>query len=97
MRDSIVDINGFFRTHGIVIDPLPHLILDDSIYEDTIDIKTGSYCPETYTIKLSTHNRIKKDILRSYCHELIHHTQNLTNHKLLLSLHNKSIIDDVCL
>ena len=38
--------------------------------------RTAYYQPETQTIVVYTTNRHPKDILRSYCHELIHHIQN---------------------
>jgi len=39
--------------------------------------KTAFYDPKEETITLFTNNRHPKDILRSYAHELVHHTQNL--------------------
>ena len=39
--------------------------------------KTAYYDPQEKAITLFTHNRHPKDILRSYAHELVHHTQNL--------------------
>ena len=38
--------------------------------------RTAFYKPDTQTIVVYTTNRHTKDILRSYCHELIHHVQN---------------------
>ena len=38
--------------------------------------RTAFYKPDTQTIVVYTTNRHPKDILRSYCHELIHHVQN---------------------
>ena len=38
--------------------------------------RTAYYQPETQTIVVYTTNRHPKDVLRSYCHELIHHVQN---------------------
>ena len=38
--------------------------------------RTAFYQPDTQTIVVYTTNRHPKDILRSYCHELIHHVQN---------------------
>ena len=38
--------------------------------------RTAFYKPDTQTIVVYTKNRHPKDILRSYCHELIHHVQN---------------------
>ena len=38
--------------------------------------RTAYYQPETQTIVVYITNRHPKDILRSYCHGLIHHIQN---------------------
>ena len=38
--------------------------------------RTAYYYPEESTIVIFITNRHPKDILRSYCHELIHHVQN---------------------
>ena len=38
--------------------------------------RTAFYKQDTQTIVVYTTNRHPKDILRSYCHELIHHVQN---------------------
>ena len=38
--------------------------------------RTAYYDPEKSTIVVFVTNRHPKDILRSYCHELIHHVQN---------------------
>ena len=38
--------------------------------------RTAYYDPEESTIVIFITNRHPKDILRSYCHELIHHVQN---------------------
>lgn len=39
--------------------------------------KTGYYEPETKQIVIYTSGRHAKDVVRSFCHELIHHMQNL--------------------
>ena len=39
--------------------------------------KTAHYNPEDQSITLFVHGRHPKDILRSFAHELVHHTQNL--------------------
>ncbi len=39
--------------------------------------KTAYYDPQEKAVTLFTHDRHPKDILRSYAHELVHHTQNL--------------------
>jgi Zn-dependent peptidase ImmA (M78 family) len=38
--------------------------------------RTAYYQPETQTIVVYITNRHPKDVLRSYCHEMIHHVQN---------------------
>ena len=38
--------------------------------------RTAHYDPEEKTIVIFITNRHPKDILRSFCHELIHHVQN---------------------
>ena len=38
--------------------------------------RTAFYTPSTQTIVLFITDRHPKDILRSYCHEMIHHVQN---------------------
>lgn len=40
---------------------------------------TGNYDYTTNTITLYISQRQAKDILRSFCHELIHHSQYLSN------------------
>jgi hypothetical protein len=72
----------------VEIDPLPEvkLIGDDEKTNDTSDIliSTGGYDPVTSTIVLYISNRHIKDILRSYCHEMIHHSQALDNKDFVL-------------
>lgn len=76
-------INDFYRSQNLKIDPLPSVQLID--YNDQkndvsdILISTGGYMPKLQQIILYIDNRHIKDILRSYCHELIHHVQNLDN------------------
>ena len=59
------------------IQQAPKLILrQDEKNGDMLFGRTAYYQPETQTIVVYTTNRHPKDILRSYCHELIHHVQN---------------------
>ena len=59
------------------IQKAPKLILrqDDSNAKKLFG-RTAYYTPSTQTIVLFITNRHPKDILRSYCHEMIHHIQN---------------------
>ena len=59
------------------IQQAPKLILrKDEKNADMLFGRTAYYQPETQTIVVYITNRHPKDILRSYCHELIHHVQN---------------------
>ena len=72
---------------GMKIDPLPNVQLVDSsnVKNNRSDllISTGGYMPALNSIVLYIDNRHLKDILRSYCHELVHHNQNLENNDYL--------------
>ena len=58
-------------------------------------ISTGGYQPETSTIVLYISNRHIKDILRSYCHELVHHSQALDNLDFIRRTYaRENVIDD---
>lgn len=62
------------------IDPLPEVKCDFTEAE-LLDpfIRTGNYNSETRTITIFVKNRQLKDILRSFCHELVHHSQNVSD------------------
>ena len=56
----------------------PRLFLrNDSENSQKMLGNTAYYDPQEKSITLFTHKRHPKDILRSYAHELVHHTQNL--------------------
>ena len=59
------------------IQQAPKLFLrQDEENADMLFGKTAYYDPSSQTIVVYITNRHPKDILRSYCHELIHHVQN---------------------
>ena len=58
-------------------DPPRLFLRDDSENSKKILGKTAYYDPQAKAVTLFTHSRHPKDILRSYAHELVHHTQNL--------------------
>ena len=59
------------------IQQAPKVILrNDEKNADMLFGRTAFYQPETQTIVVYTTNRHPKDILRSYCHEMIHLVQN---------------------
>ena len=73
----IEEIVKFLRTK-MDIDPLPRVILDKTPNpEDELFIKTGYYDPSENKLVLFVDNRHIKDILRTFCHEMVHRNQNL--------------------
>ena len=59
------------------IQQAPKLVLkQDKENAEKIFGRTAYYDPEEYTIVVFITNRHPKDILRSFCHEIIHHVQN---------------------
>ena len=83
----IKQINDYLRSQDFQIDPLPEIMLVDESEQknDSSDIliSTGGYQPDTKTVILYIDNRHIKDILRSYCDEMVHHNQNLDNEDYL--------------
>lgn len=69
-------ICDFFVKKGLNIEPYPHVKLHRKEQEG-LYIKTGYYDPETKEVHLFVADRHPKDVLRSFAHELIHHSQNL--------------------
>lgn len=78
LENYIAELTQYMENSGITISPLPRVVLKkgSSLTSDTL-CNTGHYEPVSKTIVLYTANRHPKDILRSYAHELIHHSQNL--------------------
>lgn len=77
-RDYTAEIVEFFRKEGVKVDPEPKIVLKaggGSRFDPFVP--TGNYRPDTMTITLYVGNRHVKDILRTFCHELFHHSQNL--------------------
>ena len=82
-------IINFFRTKDFKIDPIPNIIFNAQPNdEDNILISTGNYQYATQTINLFVDNRHIKDLLRSFCHEMIHHHQYLENPDYFKRIHS---------
>ena len=76
LKEHIEDIIKFLRSIEFQIDPIPNVKIDDTENDpDDIFIKTGYY--DGNSIVLFTSNRHIKDILRTFCHEIVHHYQHL--------------------
>ena len=78
-KQLIADLTNYMIEKGRNIEPLPKLEFIDGDTENAKDFfgKTAYYDPATQTIVLYTEGRHPKDIVRSYSHEMVHHTQNL--------------------
>ena len=94
----IDQINKYMRESGFEIDPLPEVVLADESQQKNstsdILISTGGYSPELSRVVLYTDNRHIKDILRSYCHEMVHHHQNLDNGDYLRRIYKDADVVD---
>ena len=78
-KQLIADLTNYMIEKGRNIEPLPKLEFVDGDSENAKDFfgKTAYYDPATQTIVLYTEGRHPKDIVRSYSHEMVHHTQFL--------------------
>lgn len=79
LTQHINSINEFALKNGYNVSPFPQVEFIDDDINNANDFfgKTGYYNPQTKTITIFTLNRHPKDVTRSFCHELVHHMQNL--------------------
>ena len=76
----IEELLKYFNEIGFEVNPLPRIVLDDTPNpEDELFIKTGFYDPSENKLVLFVDNRHIKDILRTFCHEMVHRNQNIVN------------------
>lgn len=78
LKEAIKSLTEYMINEGMDIKPLPKLkiINNDSKNASNILGKTAHYDPNDCSITLYTMNRLPKDILRSYAHEMIHRIQD---------------------
>ena len=70
------DLGGFAQKRfGFKKPPTLHLVSDGDNASKPLG-KTAYYDPQSMAVTISTDNRHTKDILRSFAHELVPHTQN---------------------
>lgn len=69
-------ITDYMRRNGVHVDPTPEVELNEEPQKGLF-ITTGYYQPEEKKITLFTKDRHPKDVLRSFAHEMIHHSQKL--------------------
>ena len=75
------EIGNFMEENGLKVKPFPSIKLDWSD-QDGIFIRTGYYSPDEKKVVLFCKDRHPKDILRSFAHEMVHHSQNLSGKDL---------------
>jgi len=78
-KQMIQDLTSYMIEKGRNIEPLPKVEFIDGDSENAKDFfgKTAYYDPNSQTIVLYTEGRHPKDIVRSFSHEMVHHTQFL--------------------
>jgi hypothetical protein len=75
-KSSIKSILDYMSSEGLEIKPYPSITLKWND-QNGLFITTGYYSPIEKRVVLFCKDRHPKDILRSFCHELIHHMQNI--------------------
>ena len=75
-KKDMLSIAKFMKKEGLNVYPFPKVKLNWE-EQDGLFIKTGYYHPEEKTIVVFCKDRHPKDILRTFAHEMIHHSQNL--------------------
>jgi predicted nucleotidyltransferase len=80
-KGKILELTKHMLRKGMNIKPLPKVkfVNGDSDNARQFLGKTAYYDPNNKTIVLYTEGRHPKDIVRSFAHEMVHHTQNLEN------------------
>ena len=75
----IDSLTASMENDGLKLKPYPRIrmVHDEEANADNFFGMTAYYDPNQRLVALYTMDRHPKDILRSYCHELIHHVQNL--------------------
>ena len=74
----IASILEYCMTQGMQVTPIPEVkVIYDEENAANLFGRTGYYQPDQQCIALYVTGRHPKDVLRSFCHELIHHMQNL--------------------
>lgn len=77
------------------VKPYPKIkISNKNQEEEKVFVKTAWYDPQEKLVMLYARNRWPKDVLRSFCHEMIHHNQNLEGRLANDAYSGQEIIND---
>lgn len=93
-RKYMQSILEYMDDCGLKIKPYPQIKLNTKIQKDDVFGKTGYYNPDTKTVTIFVAQRFCKDCLRSFCHEMIHHYQNLEGRLTNDAYSGEEIIND---
>lgn len=79
VKEAIQSLVKYMIDKGIKIKPLPmvNFIDDDEENANKLLGDTGNYDQENKIITVYTKKRLPEDYIRSFCHEMIHHIQNI--------------------
>jgi hypothetical protein len=94
LKNGLLSLTNFMIENGVNIKPLPRVVLieDDKNNASNILGKTAYYNPQNKSIVIYTLNRHPIDVLSSFCHEIIHHIQNLDGR--LKNINTQNILED---
>ena len=85
----IASILEYCIDRELKVTPLPEITVKyDPDNAENLFGRTGYYDPSNSTIAVFASGRHPKDVLRSFCHELIHHMQNLEGKDLMFTTSN---------
>lgn len=93
IAELIKDLAKFMKGQGLNVYPYPKVKLNWEP-QGCIFIKTGYYEPEKKQIVVFCSGRHPKDILRTFAHEMIHHSQNLDGKDLQFTSNDTVKEDD---
>lgn len=91
----IEQLTNYFHEIGFEVDPMPNIVLNEEPNdEQDLFIKTGYYQPDANELVLFIDNRHIKDILRTFCHEMVHRNQHLRDPKFASHVSNLPLDKD---
>ncbi len=96
-KQMIQDLTNYMIEKGRNIEPLPKIEFIDGDNENAKDFfgKTAYYDPNSQIIALYTEGRHPKDIVRSFSHEMVHHTQWLEDRLNNINTNNTNDSEDL--
>jgi hypothetical protein len=79
LQNAFVSLTQYMIDNDLNVEPFPKITFVDNDEENASKLlgNTAYYDPTKQEIVLYTLNRHPKDILKSFCHEMIHHIQNV--------------------